>query len=294
MTERAAGLTPWWGGIRLEHSMNNSEKIEELRHFLARTSLPPERLALSLGVGEADQALGGGLALGALHEVYARDWAAGGFAACLAIRAAGAAFGGKGGALFWVRPDYEALEYGGLHAQGVAELGGRPENLVLVRTANATEALAAASDILACAPVGALLLEMSGMPKALDLLASRKLNFAANASGVTAILLREGAEVLPSAAQTRWQVSAAPSVSQAGDESSWGLPSFNATLTRNRLGPTGHWQLTWSPQDGLFHQSTREQYAPHNGVMAAALFDRPVEKSRQRRAQQSEKRRIAF
>lgn len=224
--------------------------------------------------------LGGGLAPGALHEVYARDWAAGGFAACLAIRAAGSK------PLFWVRPDYEALEYGALHAQGLAELSGRPQNLFLVRTANAAEALAAASDILACAPVGALLLELSGMPKALDLVASRKLNFAANLSGVTAILLREGAEIMPSAAQTRWQVSSAPSSST----DDWGLPSFHAELIRNRLGPTASWRLTWSPEDGCFRDVAQERTAPNDatqknpGAVAAALFDGPVEK----------KRRIAF
>jgi protein ImuA len=254
--------------------MNNSAKIEELRHFVARYGLPPERPSLPLGVAEADRVLGGGIAPGALHEVYARDWAAGGFAACLAIRAAGPK------PLFWVRPDYEALEYGALHAQGLAELGGRPENLFLVRTANAAEALAAASDILACAPVGALLLEMSGMPRALDLVASRKLNFAANLSGVTAILLREGAQAMPSAAQARWQIPAAPS---SGDDD-WGQPSFHAELIRNRLGPTGHWTMTWSPEDGIFREPAHERVAPHPGRVAAALLDRPAE----------EKRRIAF
>ena len=47
------------------------------------------------------------------------------------------------------------------------ELGGRPETLFLVRTANAAQALTAAGDILACSAVGALLLEISGMPAAL-------------------------------------------------------------------------------------------------------------------------------
>ena len=37
--------------------MNKSAKIEELRHFLARTGLPPERPALSLGAAEADRVL---------------------------------------------------------------------------------------------------------------------------------------------------------------------------------------------------------------------------------------------
>lgn len=260
--------------------MNKNEKIEDLRHFLARYGLPPERPALSLGAQAVDRALGGGLLPGSLHEVYAQDWTAGGFAACLAIRAAGKK------PLFWVWPDYEALEYGALHAQGLVELGGAPDNLFLVRTANAADALAAASDILACPHVGALLLEISGQPGALDLVAGRRLNFLAAETGVTPILLREGAEVFPSAAQTRWHVSSASSGDAAADGEDWGMPSFTAELGRNRLGPTGSWHLTWNPDNGLFRESAREHCAPHNtsqknfGRLAAAVFDRPAEKER--------------
>ena len=57
------------------------------------------------------------------------------------------------------------------------------------------------------------------------MVASRKLNFAAAESGVTPILLREGADAFPSAAQTRWHVTSAPS-----DEEEWGLPSFTVEL----------------------------------------------------------------
>ena len=249
--------------------MNNQEKIQDLRHFLARYGLPPERPGLALGVEALDRMLGGGLCSGALHEVHAGDWTGGGFAACLAIRAAGKK------ALFWVRPDYEALEYGALEPQGLAELGGRPENLVLVKTANAAEALAAAGDILASPHVGALLLEISGHPKALDLVASRRLNFLAGENGVTPILLREGAENLPSAAQTRWQV-----CSRSSEEEDWGAPSFTAELIRNRLGPTGSFRLTWNPDNGLFREAAREIYAPNPGRVAAAVFDRPAEKER--------------
>src|ERR1700679_3101986 len=149
--------------------MNRQEKIRDLRHFLARYGLSPERPAFPLRVAGADAALGGGLSSGALHEVYAQDWAAGGFAACLAIRLA------ERKPLFWVRPDYEALEYGAFHAQGLVELGLDARNLFLVRTANAAEALAAANDILACPHAGVVLLELCG--GALDPIASRRLNF---------------------------------------------------------------------------------------------------------------------
>jgi protein ImuA len=263
--------------------MNKMEKLADLRHSLAHYGLPPDRPLMPLGVAGADQALGGGLMPGALHEVLAGDWAAGGFAACLAIRAA------KNKPIFWVRPDYESLEYGALHAQGLAELGGDASRLILIRTANAAEALAAVGDILACPHVGALLLEISGHPKALDLVAGRRLNFIAAESGVTAILLREGAEEEASAALSRWRIHAAAS---GGDE--WGWPSYRAHLIRNRLGPTGAWAMTWNPDHGLFREPAREYFAPHPGYMVAPAFHRPAEASRQRRAEQSEKRRFAF
>ena len=67
--------------------MNKSEKLAELRHFLARYGLPPDRPPFRWAMPAADAVLGGGLRPGALHEVFAGDWGAGGFAACLAILA---------------------------------------------------------------------------------------------------------------------------------------------------------------------------------------------------------------
>jgi protein ImuA len=248
--------------------MNKLEKLAGLRHSLAHYGLPPDRPALPLGVAGADEALGGGLLPGALHEVYARDWSAGGFAACLAIRAAARK------PLFWVRPDYEALEYGGIAAGGLKELGGDPANLIMLRAPHATEALAAAADILACPHVGALVLELCGHPKSLDLVASRRLAFAAALSGVTVLLLREGADDMPSAAQTRWRIETAPSAGDDANGDDWGNPSFRATLLRNRMGPTGHWMMQWDPEDGFFHQTRNAQSAPYPGAVAAAPADR--------------------
>ena len=256
--------------------MNKREKLADLRHSLASYGLLPDRPLLELGVAGMDAALGGGLMPGALHEIHAGNWGAGGFAACLAIKAAGQSSRKKGKPLFWVRPDYEALEYGELSPLGLLELGGDPANLFCLRAPNATEALAAGADILACPHAGALVLELNGHPKALDLVASRRLAFAAAASGVTVFLLREGAAEMPSAALSRWRVTAAPS---DGDDD-WGAPAFTAVLTRNRLGPGGCWTISWDIDHGLFRQTRRDQHAPHDsskdfGRMAAAPSHRP-------------------
>src|SRR5262249_41111709 len=157
-------------------------------------------------------------------EIFAGDWGAGGFAACLAIRAAGKK------PLFWIRPDYEALEYGALNAQGLLELGGDPDRLFLMRAANAEMALSAAADIPACPHIGAVVLEISAMPKCLDLVASRRLGFLAEESGVTLFVLRQGARAEPSAALTRWH---AMSAASRADDEDWGNPRFAVELTRH-------------------------------------------------------------
>lgn len=247
-------------GRIIEHNMNNTAKIQELRHFLAKYGLPDQRPALALGHPQADAVLGGGLRPGSLHEVFAGNWSGGGFAACLAILAADKK------PLFWVRPDYEAMEYGALSPNGLLELGGDPGQLIQVRTRNAAEALSAAADILACPHVGTLLLEIGGAPKCLDLVAGRRLAFAANESGATIVMLREGAHAEPSAALTRWQVASAPS---RDDDDDWGNPVFDAHLIRHRAGGLGHFLLTWNPEHACFD-------TPDHGAVVAAPAHRPA------------------
>src|SRR5690349_18486923 len=115
----------------IEHIMNRRVKLAELRHSLARYGLPPDRPPVVLGHPQADAVLGGGLRTGTLHEVFADGWSAGGFAALLALLAAGRK------PLFWIRPDFETMEYGAISPGGLAELGGDPRQLILVRTKNA-------------------------------------------------------------------------------------------------------------------------------------------------------------
>ena len=72
----------------------------------------------------------------------------------------------------------------------------------------------------------------------LDLTASRRLALAAEQSGVTLLMLRLEAEPVPSAADTRWAVSAAPS--QALEANAPGPPQLEIELLRRRVGPFGH------------------------------------------------------
>ncbi len=259
----------------IEHIMNKSAKLAELRHSLARYGLPPDRVPIPLNHPQADAVLGGGLRPGALHEIFASGWNAGGFAALLALLVAGKK------PFFWLRPDYEAMEYGAISPSGLLELGGDPRQLILVRTRNAAEALSAASDILSCPHAGALLLEIEGMPKCLDLVASRRLAFAAGESGVTVLVLRNGAQVEPSAALTRWQVTSVPS---PAEDDNWGDPVFDAHLTRHRLGGLGNFLMQWNPEHVAFVDPLLSQLGSASRRHLAATSSPSMLRMRGRRA----------
>src|SRR5450756_1613703 len=208
----------------------------------------PDRVAL--GHADADATLQGGLALGAMHEVFAdagrQSAAATGFVAGLAGRVSARR------PLLWVRQDFTEIESGALAMRGLAELGLDPRLVVTVRAPDVDTALRTTADALACDALGVVVLAVWGEARQLDLVASRKLTLAAQMSGVTGLLLRVAAEPLPSTAETRWIVRAAhsppaahlaaplmpaASLMPAAPWSAWGAPVFDAQLVRNRHGP---------------------------------------------------------
>src|SRR5260370_4391672 len=221
----------------------------------------PGRIAL--GHADADATLQGGLAVGAMHEVFAdAGWqsaAATGFVVGIAERAAARR------PLVWIRQDFTEIESGALSMSGLAELGLDPRLLVTVRAADVGTALRTAADAFACDALGAVVLEVWGEARQLDLVASRKLTLAAQASGVTGLLLRVAAEPSPSTAETRWIVRAARSppaahlvpgapLMPAAPWSAWGAPMFDAQLVRNRHGPVGRWIMEWKCDECLFEK----------------------------------------
>jgi len=225
----------------------------------------PDRIAL--GHAEVDATLQGGLVIGAVHEVFAaagpQSAAATGFIAGLAGRVTARR------PLVWVRQDFTEIESGALSISGLAELGLDPRWLVTVRAADVDTALRTAADALACDALGAVVLEVWGQARQLDLVASRKLTLAAQASGVTGLLLRVAAEPLPSTAETRWIVRAAHSP-PATHLSAWGAPAFDAQLVRNRHGPVGRWIMEWKCDECLFNKP-----AANPQPVAAAPAHRP-------------------
>jgi protein ImuA len=231
---------------------------------------------VALGHVGADAMLQGGLVRGALHEVFADSGrhgaAATGFVAGLAHRVA------RQRPLVWVRQDFLDIESGTLSMHGLSELGLDPRRVVMVRATDAESALRVAADATACDALGAVVLDVWGEVRALDLVASRKLTLAARTSGVTVLMSRIAAMPSASTAETRWIVRAAhsPPAMEA-----WGMPMCEAQLVRNRHGPTGQWIMEWNCDECLFRESQT-----YSQPVAAAPADRPLEASvvAQRRA----------
>src|SRR5712675_2296499 len=267
-------------GVRTNTLASLRGRIERIESH--SEAYAPDRVAL--GHAEADATLQGGLAVGAVHEVFAegrQSAAATGFVAGLAGRVTARR------PLVWVRQDFSEIESGALSMNGLAELGLDPRLLVTVRAADVDSALRTAADALACDALGVVVLEVWGPARQLDLVASRKLTLAAQASGVTCLLLRVAAEPLPSTAETRWIVRAAHSppaapLMPAAPWSAWGAPVFDAQLVRNRHGPVGRWIMEWKCDECLFSKSAADPQP-----VAAAPAHRPHQtpaRARQRRA----------
>ena len=229
-----------------------------------------------LGFSPIDDVLAdGGLAAGALHEVLAgapadrvatHDAAALGFATLLLARFAARPQPAGSGRILWCRPGgqgFDAMPY----APALAGLLD-PARLWLALTRRREQTLWAIEEGLRCASLAAVLGEID----TLDLVASRRLQLAAEKSGVPIILLRTGERTasLTSAASTRWRVQSLASVSTPGLRDV-GAARWSIELLRDRAGDPARrqersWTMEWTDEDSEAHRL----------ALAAAPVDRPA------------------
>lgn len=267
----------------------------------ARESFDCEPGVLPFGVAEIDDALPWrGLALGALHEISgpARDGAALGFITALLVRLTARA----PGVVLWCRRLGAAYESGNIYAPGLAAFGLDPSRLILLGARQGSDVLWAMREGLSCPRLLAVVGEVEAA--AVGLTASRRLQLAAEKSGVSCFLLRstpfevgkgDSAEEVgqgevelgnaeePSAALSCWHVRAAPSGAIPGlvpqeqtqaqaqaekqAEQRWlgpGRLRWRTELRRCRGAATAEWRVEWHHETGNF-------------TMATPLRDRSVE-----------------
>lgn len=205
---------------------------------------------LSNGSTDLDINLQNGLAQGKLHELYAPDVddapSLAGFATMLALRI-------EAGPVAWLRTEAAERTMGRLYMPGLVELGGDPGSLILALLPDDRALLRTAADAAACSGLGTVVVECWGAAPLLTLTASRRLALAAEKSGVTLFVLRIGAQPVPSAASTRWSISAAPSVTMAPDAP--GHAMIEIELLRQRSGPAGmRCKMEWDGEERAFRK----------------------------------------
>jgi protein ImuA len=230
-------------------------------HAVERSS-SSENLVM-FGTDAIDLRIEGGLTRRALHEVFAASVedcsAAAAFALMITMRACPVRR-----TVLWVREKRCGVQTGQINAAGLLDLGFDPDDLVLIDATDALAVLRAGADVVKCGQIGAVIIEPWGKTPLLDLTASRRLSMAAATSGVLTLALRVGAEPLPSAAQTRWQVAAAPSSPLAANAP--GHPAFDIALLRHRGGIAGfETRLEWN-------RDTRSFAPLSGGVPAVPVF----------------------
>ncbi|NPD66651.1 damage-inducible mutagenesis protein [Lichenicola cladoniae] len=180
---------------------------------------------------------GGGLALGAIHEVAGagpeveHGAAPALFAAGLLARCPGP--------VLWIHGKHD------LFSEGLTQAGLDPGRLVLVHARQ--NALQAMEEGLRHPDLAGVVCELEGR---LDLVTSRRLQLAAEATDVLGLVLRRSrkfndpALVTPSAASSRWRISGAPSpppLPHAPDVQGVGRPVWKLELLRCRGAEPATW-----------------------------------------------------
>ncbi|HVO01720.1 MAG TPA: hypothetical protein VMT54_05930 [Candidatus Cybelea sp.] len=279
-----AALTPRAGEAKAFSIKGLKAEVARLERLgaVATGAIARSRLhdqMVRLGVPEVDTHLPwGGLPCGALHELAGEGAdreqaaAAAGFAALWLARLQAA------GPVLWIAraPGRAAID---LHAHGLKQLALDPQRLILVAARRDDEALWAMEEGLKAKGLGAVLGEIGR----LDLTASRRLQLAAEASGVTAFVLRrwrlmttaEREAARPIAAMTRWRIASIP-----GE----GACHWQVALTRCRGGKPAAWTLEQADGPENLHA------APLSGDLAEVMVGRSLVADAAQRAHRTERR----
>lgn len=211
--------------------------------------------SLPLGVEAFDRAAGGGIPRTGLTEIHAaamRDVAAAsGFALALALLATDAP-----APILWIATAEMLRETGRPYAPGLVQrFGLSPARLLFAEAPKPVDALWIAEEAASAATFSAILVEIGGEPRELDLTATRRLHRRALTAGQPMLLLRAAAGAQPTAAPLRLVVGAAPSSLRntlSGPlQGSIGPPAFNVSIGKSRTALPASVILEWI--HGAFH-----------------------------------------
>ncbi|MDG4876664.1 hypothetical protein P9273_16335 [Mesorhizobium sp. WSM4935] len=222
---------------------------------------------LHTGIERLDTALGGGLPKAALSEIHGLETRDAGAVAGFALSLVSLILKEKQGLpILWVGTAEIFHEAGLPYAKGLHALFGiEPEQLLFSEAPKLLDALWIAEEAARMTAFAAVILELRGSPRLLDLTATRRLHARARNAGRPLLLLRQAGAAEPTAAPVRLIVSAAPSASRetvAGPlAGSIGRPAFTIDIGKSRTALPGQFTLEWNPDEHAFAERTENSVA---------------------------------
>jgi protein ImuA len=215
---------------------------------------------LRTGIEPLDAALGGGLPKAALSEIHGAETRDAGAVAGFALSLAGLILGQRPGLpVLWIGTAEIFHEAGFPYAGGLrAMFGIEPETLLFCEAGKLTDALWVAEEAARLREPAAVVLEIRGNPRQLDLTATRRLHARTRDSGRPLFLLRQAAMPEPTAAPVRLVVDPAASTLRetVGGPltGSIGRPAFTVAISKGSVARSESFTLEWNPDERTFKE----------------------------------------
>ncbi len=220
---------------------------------------------LQFGEHLLDDHLEGGLFSDCMHEVrcdYTRDIGAATSFLC-AFLSRNLAHSGK---LVWIMDPAAQIDAGQLFPDGLLQVGLNPADIIFVHPRDLKTAIWATGEAAREGGLAAIVFQVKGNPKILDLAVSRKLMLRAQASRTPLFLLRQGGGEEASSAATRWRVAPLSSEHDETLKRGVGPMRHRLTLERNRTGQTGNWPVSWHTTQRTFRHAALQVSPAHHRI----------------------------
>jgi len=227
---------------------------------------------LRTGVERLDAALGGGVPRAGLIEIHSAAVRDAGAAAGLALSLSTMIQASRPPApMLWIGMSDAFQEAGRPYGPGLASrFGLAPENLLVAEAGKLADVLWIAEEAAALDFFLAVVLEVRGSHRKLDLVATRRLHRRSLAGRHPLFLIREAGEPEPTAAPLRLIVASAPAgprrLLSGPLAGSIGPPAFHVTVSKSPTAIPADFILEWN--DDAFQERRRPVAKDHGAVVS--------------------------
>ncbi len=234
------------------------------------------KACLPTRIAPLDEVLEGGLPLAALTEIHAPT------ARTSAVMAAWTLFLGHillqrspypDLPLLWLGTRESFNEAGRIYPPALQTFGVSPQRFLFAEAQKLRDVLWIGEEAASLPDLAAVVVEVRGNPRLLDLTATRRLHRRAQAAGRPVFLLRQAAEPGPTAAPVRLEITTAPASPRQTLEGplfgSLGPPGLTVTITKSRTARLGSFTLEWNPDDCCYRMRQPARFRSTNQTRPA-------------------------